>query len=264
MKLFGMLAVAVGAVLLGWGVGAQDQGTNQTHESQPAKVEAPAPAGTVAIRILNAGDMDLGFWFTLLKLGESNVEAAWRLGRTLESTEGETSFDKDSVVMQRVDPRETIELFLPMGEQAVFVAATYSRGRLNSENGVAAGLLAAPRKWVFWRGTGNWRVKAWTKAEEDAFTAEKNAGLETAPNEKDDAAARLLKHHQELAEKGDAYGQYRMGKRYLTGDGVQKDIAKAREMFQKAAAQDHSQAATDAAAELRKMNRAKPVPSPQP
>jgi len=51
------------------------------------------------------------------------------------------------------------------------------------------------------------------------------------------AAGAALKWNQEQADKGDAFGQYRMGQRYLTGDGVEKDVIKAREMFAKSAAQ---------------------------
>lgn len=41
-------------------------------------------------------------------------------------------------------------------------------------------------------------------------------------------AAKALKFNQDQADKGDAYGQYRMGQRYLTGDGVAKDLPTAR------------------------------------
>jgi len=49
--------------------------------------------------------------------------------------------------------------------------------------------------------------------------------------------ARVLKYHQELAEKGTSYGQYSMGLRYLKGDGVEQDEKRAKEFFEKAAAQ---------------------------
>jgi TPR repeat protein len=49
-------------------------------------------------------------------------------------------------------------------------------------------------------------------------------------------AAATLKHHQELADKGDPYGLYRMGKRYLEGDGVEKDPGRALGYLNKAAA----------------------------
>jgi hypothetical protein len=51
--------------------------------------------------------------------------------------------------------------------------------------------------------------------------------------------ARVLRNHQELAEKGTPYGQYSMGMRYLKGDGVERDEDRARDLFEKAAAQGH-------------------------
>lgn len=51
-----------------------------------------------------------------------------------------------------------------------------------------------------------------------------------------------LKFHQELAAKGDAYGQFRMGERYLKGLGVEEDLEKAREYFLKSAAQGNESA----------------------
>jgi TPR repeat protein len=55
--------------------------------------------------------------------------------------------------------------------------------------------------------------------------------------------AKAVKYNQELADIGDAYGQLRMGERYLVGDGVEKDEVKAREYFAKAAAQGNETAA---------------------
>ena len=49
--------------------------------------------------------------------------------------------------------------------------------------------------------------------------------------------------------EGSALYQYRMGRRYITGNGVEKDPAKARDMFQKAADQGNE----EAAAELKKL-----------
>jgi len=63
------------------------------------------------------------------------------------------------------------------------------------------------------------------------------------------AKTKALQLNIEQAEKGDAYGQYRMGLRYLKGEGVEKDAKKAREWLTKAAAQNHS----DAKSELEKM-----------
>ena len=43
--------------------------------------------------------------------------------------------------------------------------------------------------------------------------------------------------NERLAAQGDAYGELRMGERYLAGDGVAKDIFKARDYLQRAAEQ---------------------------
>ncbi len=66
-----------------------------------------------------------------------------------------------------------------------------------------------------------------------------------------EAGERALAYHQELAAKGDAYGQLRMGQRYLAGDGVKKDVAKGRELLSLAAAQGNKTAAD----ELEKLNK---------
>lgn len=49
------------------------------------------------------------------------------------------------------------------------------------------------------------------------------------------AMATALKANQDAAAKNDAYGLMRMGERYRDGDGVEKDLVKAREYLQKAA-----------------------------
>jgi outer membrane protein assembly factor BamB len=66
--------------------------------------------------------------------------------------------------------------------------------------------------------------------------------------------ASAVKANQDAADKGDSYGQLRMGQRYRDGDGVAKDMSKAREYFAKAAAQGD----TDAARALENMNADKP------
>lgn len=53
---------------------------------------------------------------------------------------------------------------------------------------------------------------------------------------KEAAKNKALKFNQDAADKGDAYGLMRMGERYRDGDGVEKDAAKARDYFTKAAA----------------------------
>ncbi len=66
------------------------------------------------------------------------------------------------------------------------------------------------------------------------LTEEEKAAAVSAKSKTD---AKVLAFHQELADKGDAYGQYKMGVRYLNGDGVDKDPQKARDLLAKAAAQ---------------------------
>jgi hypothetical protein len=48
------------------------------------------------------------------------------------------------------------------------------------------------------------------------------------------AQAKALKYNQDLADKGDAYGLMRLGERYRDGEGVPKDLAKARDYLSKA------------------------------
>lgn len=66
---------------------------------------------------------------------------------------------------------------------------------------------------------------------------------------KSSSDAKVLAWHKELAEKGDAYGEYKMGIRYLNGDGVDKDPVKAKDLLSKAAAQGNKDAA-DALAKM--------------
>jgi TPR repeat protein len=93
----------------------------------------------------------------------------------------------------------------------------------------------------------------------DAMTQGEASPVKTASEMKADMDARVLKSHQELADQGDRYGEYRMGLRYRDGDGVPKDLAKAREWLQKSA----DQGDTDAATELAKLSP-KPELKPPP
>lgn len=63
-----------------------------------------------------------------------------------------------------------------------------------------------------------------------AVDAEKEAAIQA----KNAPATRALKFNQALADKGDPYGLLRMGERYRDGDGVPKDLTKAREYLTKA------------------------------
>jgi hypothetical protein len=79
--------------------------------------------------------------------------------------------------------------------------------------------------------------RAAIKAKNDAA---KIAGLQKA-----------LKYNQELADKGDAYGLMRMAERYRDGEGVEKDIQKAKDYFIKA----KSAGSNTAAKELEKLDK---------
>lgn len=72
---------------------------------------------------------------------------------------------------------------------------------------------------------------------------------EIANAKKQAVADKVLKSNQDLADKGDAYGLLRMGERYRDGDGVPKDLTKARDYLTKAAASG----SVTAADELKKL-----------
>jgi hypothetical protein len=85
------------------------------------------------------------------------------------------------------------------------------------------------------------------------LTPEEVAAAKTeADRKKAERDAAILKFELENSEKGSDLYQYRVGLRYLNGNGVPKDLAKARDYLSKAAAQGNK----EAAAELAKL----PVP----
>lgn len=84
-------------------------------------------------------------------------------------------------------------------------------------------------------------IEAAQKAAEAKREAEKAKAKEAAEN--------ALKMNLDLAAKGDAYGLLRMGERYRDGDGVEKDLAKAKDYLQKAA----EKGSPTAADELKKL-----------
>lgn len=76
--------------------------------------------------------------------------------------------------------------------------------------------------------------------------------LTAAAKEKTDAskvaaAEKALRWNQSQADKGDAFGQFRLAQRYLNGEGVEKDLVQSRAWFSKAAAQGHSEATKELA-----------------
>jgi hypothetical protein len=74
------------------------------------------------------------------------------------------------------------------------------------------------------------------------------AAAAKAAKAKNASDAAVLKLDQEKSAAGSALYQVRMGRRYLVGKGVEPDLGKARELFEKAAAQGNE----EAAAELKK------------
>jgi len=72
---------------------------------------------------------------------------------------------------------------------------------------------------------------------------------EQIAKKKADGEAKTLKYYQDLADKGDANGQYRLGMKYIKGEGVTKDSALGRSLLEKSAAQGNE----DAKAELAKL-----------
>lgn len=81
--------------------------------------------------------------------------------------------------------------------------------------------------------------------------AELKADADKKQKDNDASTARALKANQDLADKGDEYGLLRMGERYRDGDGVDKDLIKAKDCFTKATAAGSPSAQT----ELEAMNK---------
>jgi len=79
--------------------------------------------------------------------------------------------------------------------------------------------------------------------------AAKRQKTEMVADKRKAAEAKALKWNQEQAEKGDSYGLFRMGERFRDGLSVEKDLNKAREYFEKAAAAG-SPSAADALAKM--------------
>jgi len=75
---------------------------------------------------------------------------------------------------------------------------------------------------------------------------------------KADGAAAALKQNQELADKGDAYGQLRMAERYRDGNGVETNRIKARMLFIQSADQGNEQAARELTALTNSVSSVKP------
>ena len=86
--------------------------------------------------------------------------------------------------------------------------------------------------------------------------AARQQAAEAAAAKKKEPQLRALNWNMEQAAKGDSYGLLRMGQRYRDGDGVPKDLTKAREYFTNATAAG----SPDAAGALAKLNQASTNP----
>ena len=96
------------------------------------------------------------------------------------------------------------------------------------------------------------------KTLDETLDDQRRAAAEKADDTKTAVQARVLKSNQEDADKGDEYGLLRMGERYRDGDGVEKDLAKAKDYLTKAAAAG-SQTAADALSKLNQVSTNSPA-----
>ena len=121
------------------------------------------------------------------------------------------------------------------GRTIAIVARRVGTYNLDSQDSVVelydCGTMLAPEEEREQIAKAQAEQNAKLKAEADAKAAETRKKIEIA----DAAKAKALKSNQDEAAKGDAYGLLRMGERYRDGDGVEKDLAKAKEYLQKAA-----------------------------
>jgi hypothetical protein len=103
------------------------------------------------------------------------------------------------------------------------------------------------------------QAKLADEAYQKATEAERKAAEEKEKKQQALAAMELkvLRLNQDQAAKGDPYGLLRMGERYRDGDGVPKDLAKARDYFSKAAAAGEPSAAD----ELSKLDQSTNAPA---
>ena len=80
--------------------------------------------------------------------------------------------------------------------------------------------------------------------------------------EKEAALKRTIDFQKKRAEDGSATAQYDLGKRYLTGDGLEKNLPEARKWFEAAAKQGH-EAAAARLEEVKKLEAAAAAPPPK-
>lgn len=114
---------------------------------------------------------------------------------------------------------------------------------------------------IIHRGFAVWRVDSFMYDYGQDYVAptrqlspeEAAAAKKEAEKRQNEGKGKTLRWHQDLADQGDARGQYYMGMHYLKGDGVPMDRAKAMDYFSKAAAQNSGDPSEDAKKELRRL-----------
>jgi TPR repeat protein len=84
------------------------------------------------------------------------------------------------------------------------------------------------------------------------------ADVEKAKTEKAERLKRVVEFEKEQAEAGSPTYQYALGLRYLTGDGLEKDLPTARSWFEKAA-KNGNKDAIKKLEELKKQDTAEPA-----
>ncbi|NMD20841.1 MAG: SEL1-like repeat protein, partial [Verrucomicrobia bacterium] len=67
--------------------------------------------------------------------------------------------------------------------------------------------------------------------------------LKKQTDQKAETLKRTIEFQKKRAEQGSAVAQFDLGKRYLTGDGLEKNLQEARKWFEAAAKQGHAGAA---------------------
>ena len=92
----------------------------------------------------------------------------------------------------------------------------------------------------------------------EEITAAKGATAAANNVKTAEVKAKALKWNQEQADKGDPAGLLRMGERYRDGDGVPKDLGRARDYFTKASAAG-SPSAADALSKLNQLSTNSPA-----
>ena len=138
-----------------------------------------------------------------------------------------------------------------------FIVANYPTARSFKQGDIIRSSIRAMRRSGPIAGIGGRQVTTiyydcgvpYTPPQRQLTPEETAAAKEIASKQRTSSDSSALKFIQEQAEKGSALYQYRLGLRYVNGEGVTNDLAKAREYFTKAAAQGND----DAARELAKL-----------